>query len=582
MMPLLYRSERARSYPRLVSPTFETSVAYRIPRLADQYNSPFWVLVSGVLLGLSFPPFPLYGLAWVALVPILIRWSRLPLGWMLLRETYSTFLVMAAIAGHWVLFHEQALTALTSGLGLLLVPLPMALPFILSALIKRRFGTLVGFVALVAMWLAMEFFLTHGPAALPWLLLGNTQAEATLFNQFADVTGVGGLTLWIWLLNGALFWLMDTRPLPARVGFGLALAALVAAPVVYGSWRLPQLETPAEHVEVGIVQPAVAPKQWADVASGERVNLLASLSNVMLLREAATRPADLLVWPETALPVYYDVRRQRELYSRLGAWAEDRNVALLTGAITRYDSAPDLTVEPVVAQRYAEVTPYYNSALLFNASAQTQQYDKIHMIPFAERVPLVEWRAALAALGVASGGVGAYGLGDRETLFEVGEHRFGSLICYESLFGDHARRLVKKGAGFLVVLSQDGWWGESAGYKQHLALSRLRSVETRRTLVMSAVTGESGLVHPDGSTTSLAGWMDQTASMASVPSLSARTYYTQHGDWVGRYGLFISTAILLAWLMVLLFFPDWRAPSLRAAPVRKGHVPLAVRQTAVN
>ena len=557
-------------------------MAYRIPRLADQYNSPFWVLVSGVLLGLSFPPFPLYGLAWVALVPVLIRWSRLPLGWMLLRETYSTFLVMAAIAGHWVLFHEQALTALTSGLGLLLVPLPMTLPFILSALVKRRFGTLVGFVALVAMWLAMEFLMTHSPAALPWLLLGNTQAEAMLFNQFADVAGVGGLTLWLWLLNGALFWLMEARPLPARVGFGLALAALVAAPVFYGNWRLPQLETPTEHVTVGIVQPAIAPKQWADVASGERVNLLASLSNVMLLREKNTRPADLLVWPETALPVYYDVRRQQELYGRLTAWAADRDVALLTGAITRYDSAPDLTVEPVVAQRYAEVTPYYNSALLFNAAARTQQYDKIHMIPFAERVPLVEWRAALAALGVASGGVGAYGLGDRETVFEVGDHRFGSLICYESLFGDHARRLVKQGADFLVVLSQDGWWGNSAGYKQHLALSRLRSVETRRTVVLSAVTGESGLVHPDGSMTSVAGWMDQKAEIVSVPALTARTYYTQHGDWIGRYGLFVSTFILLAWLMVLLFFPDWRVPSMRTATVRQSHVPLAVRQTTVS
>ncbi len=568
--------------PRL-HPTPETSVAYHVPRLADQYNSPFWVLISGVLLGLSFPPFPLYGLAWIALVPILIRWSRLPLGWMLLRETYSTFLVMAAIAGHWVLFHEQALTALTSGLGLLLVPIPMTLPFILSALVKRRFGTLVGFTSLVAMWLSMEFIMTHGPAALPWLLLGNTQAEAMLFNQVADMTGVGALTLWLWLVNGAVFWVMDARALPLRVGYGIALAALIAAPVVYGIWRLPQLEAPAGHVSVGIVQPAVAPKQWADVTSGERVNLLASLSNVMLLRAASERVhAELLLWPETSLPVYYDARRQRELYSRLDAWAADRDVALLTGAITRYDSAPALTVEPVVAKRYAQVTPYYNSALLFNAADQTQQYDKIHMIPFAERVPLVEWRVALAALGVASGGVGAYGLGQQETLFQVNEHRFGSLICYESLFGDHARRLAKQGAEFLVVLSQDGWWGESAGYKQHFALSRLRAVETRRTVIMNAVTGESGLVHSDGSVQSTAGWMEQSAEIVSVPTLHAQTYYTQHGDWVGRYGLFVSTVVLLAWLMVMLFFPDWRAPSLRPTQARQGHVPLSVRQTSVS
>ena len=562
----------------------ETAVALRpTPRIADRYNSPFWVLASGVLLGLSFPPFPFYGLAYVALVPILIRWSRLPLGWMLLRETYSTFLVMAAIAGHWVLFHEQALTALTSGLGLLLVPLPMTLPIILSALVKRRFGLMAGFVALVAFWLSLEFMMTHGPSALPWLLLGNTQAEAMLFNQFADVAGVGGLTLWLWLVNGAVFWMLDARALPGRVTVGLGLGVLLAAPLLYGSWRLPQLEAPAATVAVGIVQPAVSPHEWADVTNGARVDLLASLSRRQALDPAPGRlRPDLLVWPETALPVYFDARRQRELYGRLETWAAEHEVALLTGAITRYDSAPALTVEPVVAKKYAEVTPYYNSALLFSAAARTQQYDKIHMIPFAERVPLVEWRAALAALGVASGGVGAYGLGQRSTLFEAAGHRFGTLICYESLFGDHARRLVKQGASFLVVLSQDGWWGESAGYRQHFALSRLRAVETRRALVMSAVTGESGVIASDGSVHSTAGWMEQAAEVVAVPTLTAQTTYTRHGDWLGRFALFASALILVAWFLVTLFFPDWRAPWLRSPQGRRESLPWAIRRPTVT
>ncbi len=559
-------------------------MAYRpASRLADQYNGPGWALASGVALGLSFPPFPFYGLAYVALVPLLIRWSRLPLGWMLLRETYSAFLVMAAIAGHWVLFHEQALTALTSGLGLLLVPLPMTLPFVLSALIKRRFGPTAGFVSLVALWLSLEYVMTHGPAALPWLLLGHTQAEAMAFNQFADLTGVGGLTLWLWLVNGVVFWAMNARTTSARVGLGLGLTALLLAPVLYGTWRLPQLEAPRDHLAVGIVQPAVSPHEWADVTSGARVDLLASLSRRMM-QEPGTASPDLLVWPETALPVYFDARRQRQLYERLDEWVAQHDVALLTGAITRYDSAPALTVEPVVARKYAEVTPYYNSALLFGGAPATQQYDKIHMIPFAERVPLVEWRAALAALGVASGGVGAYGLGQQRTLFSVGDgHVFGSLICYESLFGDHARRLVRQGAEFLVVLSQDGWWGESAGYRQHFALSRLRAVETRRAVVMSAVTGESGVIAPDGRVTTTGGWMEQTADVVSVPALSAATYYTEHGDWLGRLGLFVSLLMLLAWTMAALFFPDWRSPSLRGGPAsRAGHLPLALRQPTLS
>ncbi len=551
-------------------------------RFVDQFSGSIWVLISGMMLGLSFPPFPLWWLAYVALVPLLVRWSRMPLGWMLLREAYSAFLVMAAIAGHWVLFHEHVLTALTSGLGLLLLPVPMTLPVVAAALAKQRFGFGFGFAVLVSSWLAMEYAMTHGPVALPWLLLGNTQATATPFNQFADLGGVGGLTLWLWLVNGALFWAIQVRPTFAKTAFAVAAVVLLAAPVGYGWWRTDRLEAPTGTLEVGLVQPAVSPHRWSDVTNGARVDLMATLS-AQQLRAAEgsgpTRPARrpaLLVWPETSLPVYADARRQRALYRRLDAWTVEHDVALLTGAITRYDSAPSLTVDAVVAEKYAQVTPYYNSALLFQGGDPTQQIDKIHMIPFAERVPLVEWRPALAALGVASGGVGAYGLGRRQRILEAGSARFGALICYESLFGDHARRLVENGAEFLTVLSQDGWWGRSAGYRQHFALSRLRAVENRRAVVMGTVTGRSGLIEPDGSVRAVTGWMEQTVHQTSVPLLHAPTYYTTHGDWVGRSALVLTLLLALLWGFMTLFFPEWRAPSAKRTkqPARRQTISL--------
>ncbi|MEP0545861.1 MAG: apolipoprotein N-acyltransferase [Rhodothermales bacterium] len=548
-------------------------------RPIDDFNSPFWILGSGLLLGFSFPPFPTYMLAYVALVPLLIRWSRLPLGWMLLREAYSTFLVMTAIAGHWVLFHENALTALTSGLGLLLIPVPFTLPVVAAAVVKRRFGFKVSFVVLVSSWLAVEYGLSHGPGAMPWLLLGNTQANAPLFNQFADIAGVGGLSLWIWLVNGAIFWTFEARPFPARVAMAVCGIALFVAPIVYGQWRLPQLEVASETTEVAYVQPAVTPQEWANVQSGVRVDLLASLSSELLrdIPADSARPS-LIVWPETALPVYPDARRQRDLYARLGRWTDLHGVSLLTGAITRYDSAPALTVEAVVAEKYAEVTPYYNSALFFDASARPQQYDKIYMIPFAERVPLVEWRPALAALGVASGGVGGYGLGRRGQLLERGGSRFGTLICYESLFGDHVRELVGQGAEFLVVLAQDGWWGQSAGYQQHFALTRLRAVETRRAVLMSTVTGRSGLIHSDGSAPETTGWMERTVEQVAVPILHEPTYYTLHGDWIGRGALGLSLLLALAWGFVVLFFPRWRNSEAQRARIQRGATLVKIRQ----
>src|SRR5690554_4639246 len=157
--------------PSLPAPASTGTITRRTaPRLVDHLDSPFWVLVSGLLLGLSFPPLPTFPLALVALVPLLVRWSRTSNGWMLLREAYSVFLLMTAVAGHWVLFHQDTLTALFSGLGLLLLPLPMSLAVAASSHIRRRFGMVVGFVALVSFALAAEYFVTHGPVRLPWLL----------------------------------------------------------------------------------------------------------------------------------------------------------------------------------------------------------------------------------------------------------------------------------------------------------------------------------------------------------------------------------------------------------------------------
>lgn len=146
---------------------------------------------------------------------------------------------------------------------------------------------------------------------------------------------------------------------------------------------------------------------------------------------------------------------------------------------------------------------------------------------------------------------------------ETGPTRFGTLICYESLFGDHARQLADQGAEFLTVLSQDGWWGQSAGYRQHFALTRLRAIETRRSVLMGTVTGRSGLIGPDGGVHETTAWMEQTVHQVSVPLLHTPTYYTLHGDWIGRGALVISLLLTVIWGILTLFFPNWRAPSER-------------------
>lgn len=521
------------------------------------------MLVGGLLLGLAFPPLPAFPLALVALVPLLVRWSRAQRGWMLFREAYSAFLLMTAVAGHWVLFHQDTLTALVSGVGLLLLPLPLSLAVAGSGVLRRRYGQAAGALALVAFALTAEFIVTHGPIRLPWLLLGNTLASAGLVNQFADVAGVPGLSLWVWLVNALLFGALSTRDLALRLAVGLGWAALLLAPLGYAQWRLPLARSAEAPLHVGIVQPALDPEAWRAPRSGARVDLLADISEGGFLRReqpasGGARPS-LLVWPETALPALPDARQQRLLYARLKGWTAQHGVALLTGAVTRYDSAPSLTVEPIVARQAAETTPFYNSALLFRAADPPQQYDKVHLVPLAERLPLVSWRPALAAIGAASGTPTAFASGRGRTVFHVDGRAFGTLISSEGLFGEQARGLVEGGAGFLVVLSQDGWWGRSAGYRQLFELARLRAVETRRPVVMAAVSGRSGLIAPDGAVLASTAWMEQAALSLDVPSAEAETLYVRRGDWLGRLALALSALLGLAWGIAAAFFPAWPA-----------------------
>ena len=240
----------------------------------------------------------------------------------------------------------------------------------------------------------------------------------------------------------------------------------------------------------------------------------------------------LLLWPETALPILPDTAMEA-LYGRLQAWVDARHVALLTGAIT-----------PAGAGAGGR-TRYRNSALLFRPGrGRPDAYHKVHLVPFAERVPFVERWPWLEALTVPAGGVTGYVPGPRAAPLPFGDTSLGVMICLESLFGNQARALVEQGAGVLVTLTQDGWWGPTPGFRQHLSFNRLRAVETGRALVQVSVTGLSALLLPDGSTVALTGWMARSATLVHVPLYTGTTFFVRHGDWVIWTALAFSVLLL--------------------------------------
>lgn len=536
-------------------------------RFSDHLGGPGWFVITGVLLGLSFPPFPFPWLALVALVPLLARWSRGPESGMFFREAYSAFLIFAALSGYWVLFHSDTLKAFILGAGILLLPLLMALPVAGSNLIRQRFGLAWGVLALLGGWLALEFVFVAGPVPVPWLLLGHTQATNLIANQFADVAGVGGLTLWVWLVNLLVFGALRLPTLTARFAAGLATCGLIVAPIAYGAWRTTSLPASPESLRVAIAQPVLPSSDWAAVASAERVQMLADMTDEELglpRRHAASpEPVRLVLWPEASLPVFPDARLQQMLYNRLAQWATERQLAVLAGAVTRYDTAPALTVAPYLAKGRAASHPYYNSALLFDGQREPQQYDQIRMLPVADQVPLAGWGPA-RHLNLGH----AFATGGDRTVFRLGETAFSAAISYEIAYGDHVRQMVRNGAQFIAVLLNPSPWTFSPAQRQLEAIARLRAIESRRAVVIASVSGGSGVILPDGRLLSRAGWGDRAVVSASVPLHSSSTPYSAAGDVLYQLGGVLSLLFVVAYLGARTFSLRQRAerPKTRVRP----------------
>ncbi|HEX8299503.1 MAG TPA: nitrilase-related carbon-nitrogen hydrolase, partial [Rubricoccaceae bacterium] len=488
-------------------------------------------------------------------------------------------LAFSVASGFWLLFHGDPLLGIAGGFGLLLLPLPLVVSLTLSGVVRRRFGLIAGLTALVLTALTAEFALVSAPIGVPWLLLGHTQVEALPFVQTADIGGVLLLSLWVLLLNAAAF---ASLPLVRALstggsgssagdadlrrdvawttyigdsGIAVALfAVLIALPAAYGAVRAGQAETPAGYARIGIVQPGIDPAAWDAEAAG-RVDLLAELSDRLLdrwnapdtskattpvegsiLRVAAStterapvrsrdEPIGILIWPQGTLPWMGSDAREAATLGRLSEWCRRRDVALITGSTTL---GPGEDTD----------RPQMTSALRVSPTGEIARYDQMRRIPVAD-VPASP--------------------GERRQLLPVGGVRVAALLGFESLFGNHVRHFARDGADLFVVLARSDRWGRSSGPYQHLHATRLRAIETRRSVVVASAGGLSAVVAPSGRIEQTSGWMEQNLVPLDVPLYRAETFYAQHGDWVGRWAFMAALLLYAAAAAVAFVWPRFEA-----------------------
>ncbi|MDA9663598.1 apolipoprotein N-acyltransferase, partial [bacterium] len=379
----------------------------------------------------------------------------------------------------------------------------------------------------------------HWQLAWPWLTLGNVFAANPKLVQWYEYTGVLGGSLWVLILNILIFrcWIFITEVRLLILPSLLFLFPLLLS--IYIGSNVNMLDYSTK--ETVIVQPNVDP--YLDKFNRDPQTQLNDF--ISLAKSQLTQNTDLLIGPETCLqePIWENkITKSKSIEILQKLQDEFPNLNILIGSST-FKYLGNNKEENSRSLNSIEWYNAYNSAIFLSSDSTISVYHKTKLVPGVEQIPYSFIFNLIADLTVDLGGVsGSLSLDNDIKNFKVDDINILPLICYESIFGD---MLTLSNSNLLAVITNDGWWKNTSGYKQHFQYARLRSVEQRRSLIRSANTGISSVILPDGNILKSTNWNEEIAVNVMVPLNDTITFYNRFGDYIGRIFSFISVLILL-------------------------------------
>ena len=475
-----------------------------------------WSLFSGILLILSFPRFDLEFLAWFAFIPLFYSIERKGLFESFILGCSTGFIAFLGIL-YWIIVAVHTygnVPLILSGFILLLLIVYLSL-FIgaftfLTRLIQIRSG-LQTILFTPFLWVTLEYLRSFFLTGFPWANLGYSQYLNLPFIQMADITGVYGLSFVILLVNATLFWILQQWPKRSFPFREVILTALIFLGfLVYGYTKMRTIDQQIIHqptLKVGLVQGNIDQSiKWDESFQRETLKIHERLS----FKLAEDRP-DLIIWPETATPFFFQDAKEYQPFVL--------DIPKRTEAFLLFGS-------PSYKIKRGRVN-HYNSAYLVSPSGDLAGgYDKIHLVPFGEYVPLGEY----VSLGSLGEGIGDFKSGKDIFNFSIPQGKFGVLICFEIIFPDLCRRFVKRGANFLVTLTNDAWFGRTSAPYQHFSIAIFRAVENRVFIARAANTGISGFIDPKGKIIEEGEIFTEEAINGTIRPMKDKTFYTLYGD----------------------------------------------------
>ncbi len=513
-----------------------------------------YALLSGILLALAWPTYGFPALLFFAFVPLLYAEYRLRstqsnyVKTKILGLSYLSFFIWNLITTYWLYYS----TPFGGAFAVLVNSLLMAFVFLLYHLVAKRSDFKAASAFLISIWIVFEKIHLSWEFSWPWLNLGNAFSEYHHWIQWYEYTGTFGGTLWVLLVNIAAFKLIllykEHREKAILVRGALKIGLLILVPIGISYLILNNYSEGEEQLEAVILQPNIDPYTEKYNTNDTRLGELL----VQLAQEKLTDKTAILVAPET---VFADgtvlskfQQSEADFYGRQ-LLLKYPKLNFLSG-ISFYErfSAPGQ-----VSTQSNKIGPNdwyndYNSAFFMNNDAPTNFYHKSKLVVGVENFPYQELlRPLLGDVMIDLGGTVAMKTTqeDREVFQLNNDYNTAPIICYESVYGDYVTGYVKNGANFLTIITNDAWWADSQGHKQHLSYAKLRAIESRRSVVRSANTGISAFINEKGDILKSLAY-EETGSIRNNITLNSKlTFYVKHGDYIPRVAQFIALFLFL-------------------------------------
>ncbi len=425
----------------------------------------------------------------------------------------------------------------------------MCLAFQSFHFIKKHLGNRKGYLSLPFVWLGFEHVHSNWEFSHPWLSLGNVFSVRTNWIQWYEYTGVSGGTLWIIVVNLLLFlllkrWMNNEETKKIRILSGMAIALPIIVSILV-KWSFEHsIEQNKRNFEVVMVQPNIDPYNEKFTGGPH-----AQTEKFLLLADSKITPnTKLVIFPETALSFSFfeNEFRRLSIYPKYINAVQRWNSDILIGASTmkRFNTKRSKASRENPDGSFTE---YYNSSLLIEKNLKNKYIHKSKLVVGVEKIPYSDYFPFLEDIAIDNGGaVGSLGEEDTVKIFKTSNGTIAPIVCYESIYPEFVAEQCRKGAELLCVITNDGWWGDTPGYKQHFSFARLRALENRRWLVRCANTGKSGVISPTGEVISKSKWWEEDVLLAKTQLLSEKTIFSTYGDFLGRSAAFV-------WMLIFVY-----------------------------